>query len=299
MKLVFYNLVLLLVFLIFSCRKDEIPVDSGWKISIFQGSSLSDLKPSGINPVLNADSVTDMSAGFVADPFIFKKENTWYLFFEIMDNLTAKASIGYAVSYDNCKNWNYRKVILNEPWHLSFPQVFEFEQQFYLIPEACQSNSTILYKAGNFPEDWTMETRILNIPLRDPVIFRENGTWYLFGTNEYDLCLFFSPTLKTGWKEHPASPIVKGDKRYNRAGGNVFFDGYSYFRIAQDDKDYYGQKIHIFKILKINTKEYSERLISDNPNLSGGKYSWAKRGMHTLNAQFFEDKRIIAAVDGN
>jgi hypothetical protein len=299
MRLMLYNIFLSLMFMIGSCKEKDIPIDSGWKISIFEGGSLSDLQPRSINPVLISDEVKDMSAAFIADPFMLKKENTWYLFFEIMDNVTAKASIGYATSSDNCYNWSYQKVILNEPWHLSFPHVFVSEQNFYMIPEASQSNTTLLYKAGNFPEDWKIEARILNIPLRDPVIFRDKEIWYLFGTYGYNLYLFYSPTLKSGWKEHPVSPIVKGDKRYNRAGGSIFYNGSTYFRITQDDKDYYGSKIHIFKILKINTKEYSERLMDDNPNLSGGKYTWAMRGMHTLDAHLSDNNRIIAVVDGN
>lgn len=299
MKIFNYRIFLFVLILINSCKKEYIPIDSGWKISIFEGSSLFDLSPRYNNPVLTADDVDDMSAGFVADPFIFKKDSTWYLFFEIMDNITAKGVIGYATSNDSCYTWEYQKVILNEPWHLSFPNVFEFNRTVYMISETSQSNRTILYKATNFPEQWKKESEILNIPLKDPVIFRAKGIWYLFGTSEFDLCLFYSTNLITGWKEHPSSPVVKGDRRYNRSGGNVFYNGYSYFRITQDDKDYYGSKIHILKIVSISPGYYSERLMKDNPNLSGGKHLWAKRGIHTLNAHLSDNNRIIAAIDGN
>ena len=34
------------------------------------------------NPVLTADDVTDVEAEFVADPFMFHENGTWYIFFD-------------------------------------------------------------------------------------------------------------------------------------------------------------------------------------------------------------------------
>ena len=41
--------------------------------------------------------------------------------------------------------------IINEPFHMSFPNVFKFENEFYMMPENSESNQLRLYNAVDFP----------------------------------------------------------------------------------------------------------------------------------------------------
>ena len=45
------------------------------------------------NPVLTADDVTDINARFVADPFMLREGNTWYMFFEVFNLDTHQGDI--------------------------------------------------------------------------------------------------------------------------------------------------------------------------------------------------------------
>lgn len=270
-----------------------------WTISTMDGTSINDLHFSLNNPVLTAKDVTDVDADFVADPFIIMKDGLLYMFFEILDHSSKKGVIGYATSLDTGKIWKYQKVIMDKPWHQSFPHVFENHGDYYMLPEAKYSGSTVLYKATGFPEDWSQEIKILNIPLTDPVIFKKEEVWYLFGTYKENLLLLYSEYLDKEWKPHPVHTIVKGDSRCNRSGGEIYFDGTDYYRIAQDGLYNYGTRIHIYKILKIDTRQYKEVLVPDNKNLCEGKYMWAKRGIHTLNMIASSDKKLIAVIDGH
>ena len=128
-----------------------------WSIGIYVGESPVSLSPSeGVaNPVLTARHVTDVSAEFVADPFMVKEDSTWYMFFEVMNNATGQGDIGLAVSADT-KKWDYKQIVLDEPFHLSYPYVFKWKDEYYLIPESGAANSVRLYRAIAFPTKWQL-----------------------------------------------------------------------------------------------------------------------------------------------
>ena len=105
--------------------------------------------------------MSDVYAAFVADPFTIEADRTWYMFFEVLNNLTGKGEIGLATSQDYI-NWKYQQIVLAEPVHLSYPYVFQWMGEYYMVPESCQANSIRLYKATKFPTQWTFVGDILS-----------------------------------------------------------------------------------------------------------------------------------------
>ena len=73
-----------------------------WSIGIYEGvspyelSSLKDVR----NPILCARDVTDVKAGSIADPFMIRDNSKWYMFFEVINELTNRGEIGLATSDD-------------------------------------------------------------------------------------------------------------------------------------------------------------------------------------------------------
>lgn len=113
------------------------PCRDVYSISIYEGGSPLDLRPAAgaDNPVLQAADVTDVAAIYVADPFMIRGGGEWHMFFEILPQADEKGVIALASSADGLK-WRYRQVVLDEPFHLSYPYVFEFEGEHYMIPES-------------------------------------------------------------------------------------------------------------------------------------------------------------------
>ena len=53
------------------------------------------ITPEGItNPVLTASDVTDIDAEFVADPFLFYENSSWYMFFEVYVPSKGRGKLG-------------------------------------------------------------------------------------------------------------------------------------------------------------------------------------------------------------
>ncbi len=261
------------------------------------------------NPVLTAADVTDIDAEFVADPFMVHTNDKWYLFFEAMNKKSGHGDLGLAESVDGF-HWAYRRIILDEPFHLSYPDVFLAEDGYHMIVETNGEKSIRLYKATEFPLTWKYQKNLMEgLPFNDPTIFKYDNTWWLFvATDPHGdgtLRLYYADDIYGAWKEHPQSPIVDGDENIARPGGRVISFNDNLFRIAQDDWPTYGNKLRIFQIDHLTTSEYIEHEICDVPifdsksgQASRRVPSWRSDGTHQLDAHMISDGNWLACVDG-
>jgi hypothetical protein len=273
-----------------------------WSIGIYTGDFPFDLSsPDSItNPVLTARDVVDVNADFVADPFMVHEGGTWYMFFEVMNGATKKGEIGLATSCDGFA-WTYKQIVLSEPFHLSYPYLFEWENEYYMIPEAGTSMSVRLYKAFEFPTKWVLSDILLDgAPFLDTSVIYHNNTWWMFTAlpDNGTLLLHLADCLTGTWEKHPGSPLISGDRQRARPGGRpIVLDG-KVFRFAQDDLQTYGNKVRVFEITEISRTAYHEQEMSKNPIIAATGSGWNGLGMHTIDLHKTVDDKWNACVDG-
>lgn len=274
-----------------------------WAIGIYAGASPLALAPAGRadNPVLTARNVTDVPATFVADPFMVRRDGVWYLFFEVMNAATNQGDIGLATSADG-RQWAYQQIVLDEAFHLSYPDVFEWQGEYFMIPESQEASAVRLYRAVDFPTQWAFETTLLRGSYVDSSIVRHDDKWWLFtGTDRTDndtLNLFYAEALTGPWVEHPGSPIVAGDPNAARPGGRVLQWGDRLVRFAQDDAPIYGNQAWAFEIIALTTTSYREIKLVDAPIVTASGSGWNAKGMHHVDAHQIGDGEWLACVDG-
>ena len=110
---------------------------------------------------------------------MLKADGTWYMFFEVMNEQSGRGEIGLAVSQDALQ-WRYQQIVLREPFHLSYPYMFEWQNAYYMVPETYQAKSVRLYKAMDFPTRWTLVGTLLDgDDFVDPTIFYFKDHWWL------------------------------------------------------------------------------------------------------------------------
>lgn len=290
---------------LFYMLKDKVSIssESVWSIGIYKGKDPLHIGPDDDirNPVVDASMVTDVEAAFVADPFIWKKDSQWYLFFEVLNKKDMKGDIGYAYSKD-LKEWEYKKIIIDCKYHISYPYVFEWNDSMFLIPESAEAGFLSMYYAKEFPEKWELIDTLLHGTFGDHSLIRYNNVWWLYAGSEphrhTTLKLFYSDNLHGPWTEHPSSPVIKERADIARPGGRMLIYDNNLIRFSQNCKKTYGKEVNAFIVENIDEKNYAETPYRKNPVLKRGKERWALHGMHQIDVWKDEDSSYIAAVDG-
>lgn len=279
----------------------EPPREPMWSIGVCRGSSPFGLAPTSQRPAVTGDAVTGIAASYVADPFAVRVGETWHLFFEAWNWRAYKGEIVHATSRDG-RHWSGGRVVLAEPFHLSYPLTFESGGSFYMIPESHQARAVRLYRARQFPEDWEfVATLVEGSYLVDATVFRHGGRWWMFAdsspTQDHDTLRLYGANALTGpWVEHPASPVVASDARNARPAGRAIEVAGQPMRFAQCCTPEYGTDVRAFVIDELTTTHYCEQPAGVVLGPSGS--GWNAAGMHHIDAHDLGGGEWLAFVDG-
>ena len=206
-------------------------------------------------------NVNSQENNFIADPFLFKKDDRVYLFAET--NTHGRGSLVYT---DITEGFSGFTAILERPWHLSYPFVFEAEGEVYMLPEQGTNNKPLtLYKAENFPNDWIEYIDLLPDPCIDSNIIYLDA-YYLFTYNitlgKY--CLYYSDSLKGEWTLHKDTPnkgLEYGGHGNGRGAGSIFKVGKNLYRPIQLNETKYGEGLQMQKITKLTKDKLEEKTV--------------------------------------
>ena len=281
------------------------PRENVWSIAIYEGISpfeLAPIEPEN-RPVLSAEDVSDVPALFVADPFMVEEGKRWFMFFEVLNKTTGHGDIGLATSEDAGIHWSYQQIVLDEPFHLSYPAVFRWNGNWFMVPVSQAAGEVRIYQASEFPVAWEhVETLLEGERLADPTLFQRGDLWWMFvgRSHTHDrLRLFFSKGLLGTWQEHPASPVVDGNADIARPGGPVGEVDGELYRMGQDCNPKYGNQLRAFRITRLTPSEYGEEPVWGAPLLRAGESGWNANGMHHSDLHRMPDGSWRAAVDGH
>ncbi len=277
-------------------------LEKRWSIGIYTGADPLTLGPAaGVNnPIMTAGQVTDAPARFVADPFMLRHASSWYMFFEVYRSDLRHGDIGLATSPDGLA-WTYRQIVLHEPFHVSFPYVFAWNSEHFMIPETHDRREVRLYRARQFPASWAFERTLLSgAGFTDSSIVRHDGKWWLFTSLPGDamFSIFHADALDSAWAPHAQNPILRDARDRSRSAGRIIAAGGRMLRLAQDCTESYGLRVNAYEVTTLTPTEYAERLAQSAPILSGTGRGWNARGMHHVDAHELAPGQWIACVDG-
>jgi hypothetical protein len=156
---------------------------------------------------------------FYADPFLFSHRGRKFIFFEDYVYAVKKGLIS-CLAIDEQGNPGEPFVVLERNYHLSYPFVFQWGSDIFMIPETSDNRTVELYRAVEFPGKWELQKVLFsNVRAVDSTLLQYQGKCWLFvnmvvteGASLNDeLFLFHSETPFGPWVPHPQNPIVAGD----------------------------------------------------------------------------------------
>jgi len=222
-----------------------------------------------------------------ADPFVVEHDGERLLFVEEFDLKKKKGHIAVAPLHTN-GTVAAATTVIDEPHHLSYPFVFAYENEIYMLPESSDNSTIDLYRSTDFPRSWQRTTTLMrDVYAVDSTLFFYRGRWWLFtclsshseAPARDELFLYYADSpLDTKWTPHPLNPIVS-DARCARPAGRIFLDGGRIYRPAQDCSRRYGYGLRLMEVVKLNEEEYEE--CEYKAYLPEGK----RVGIHTFNTE--------------
>lgn len=208
---------------------------------------------------------------FWADPCAVRHDGRDYVFVEDYLYATRRGRIA-AVELDGELRAVRSSVVLETPWHLSYPCLFEWDGDTYMTVESSESQRVTLYRARRFPDRWQLVAHLLHgWNIVDPTLHFDGTRWYLFATVKEsalsyddriwdDLFLFWAPTPLGPWRPHPKNPIVS-DVRAARPAGRLFVHEGRLIRPSQDCSVDYGYAVVFNEVTELDTERYEERRV--------------------------------------
>jgi hypothetical protein len=222
------------------------------------------------------------SFAYYADPFGLMRDGFLHLFVEGYDY---REKHGHIVAFTLAPDGSLipHGTVLREPWHLSYPFVFENENEIYMLPEAYRSGTLTLYRATRFPSGWEPAMTLLDLPAIDPTLcFHEGRFWLFFSLPEApltELHLAYAYRLEGPWHLHPENPVLEGIDRA-RPGGSPFIHNGALHLPMQDASRGYGSALNLLRISQLDTQGFAAEMAG---RIKPGKWSTPyTAGVHNL-----------------
>jgi len=156
--------------------------------------------------------------------------------------------------------------VLRRPYHLSYPFVFRWAEQWYLLPESFDGGRLELLRAKHFPYEWETDRILLEEAVADATMAQIEGQWWMFaakmpapGLDCDELHLYRGPSPLGPWTAHPRNPVRRDVSTSRPAGRLVFHDGH-WWRPVQDGSKRYGYAIRWHRILRLDDEGLEEDL---------------------------------------
>ncbi|MGD2115438.1 MAG: hypothetical protein PVG07_10320 [Acidobacteriota bacterium] len=206
---------------------------------------------------------------FWADPFPVRQGGRYFIFLEEYLFRERRGRIAVLELAEDGR-WTEPAPVLERPHHLSYPFVFRWREELFMVPESAEAGRIELLRCRSFPGEWEPEAVLLDgVRAVDATLHREGDRWWMFanlaepGTAHChdELHLFSAATPLGPWTPHPRNPVVS-DARHARPAGALFRWGGDLYRPAQDCSGRYGSAVAIQRVLRLDPSGYREEPVS-------------------------------------
>lgn len=197
---------------------------------------------------------------WVADPLLWEEKGEHYLFVELFDKKQDKAGIAYYKFIDGKPI--FQKQIIEEPYHLSYPCIFSWKGNVFMIPESAAGKTLDLYKAEHFPDKWIKEDNLIHDEKYvDTTVVEKDGSLFAMGYHRIEkgwgLTLFL---LDMDHRKLIKITEKMFSENNGRPAGYILHN--ELLRPAQDCSQVYGESIIWYQIDLLNSTGFQEHVVT-------------------------------------
>ncbi|RZL35713.1 MAG: glycosyl hydrolase family 43 [Rubrivivax sp.] len=227
---------------------------------------------------------------YLADPFGLVRGDALHVFVEAFDYRIKRANIERHEFGLTDLVWRKQATVLDLPFHLSYPQVFEHDGETWMVPESHKAGEIALYRATDDSLDhWERKCALLaGLPGADASLIQFDGRWWMFYTlvgpnarDQRELHVAHAQALAGPWTPLASNP-VRVSREGARPAGRPFVgrDGVLVLPV-QDSSAGYGSATRLLRLPVLTPERIvieagAERLTGDLVS------STHTAGLHTL-----------------
>lgn len=233
--------------------------------------------------------ISNPSYAWAADPFLVEYQGHVFLFAELyLYRSERNGVIGYCEYREG--EFGEWTVTMDKHWHLSYPNVFVYENKLYMCPESYQREEIGIYELESFPDKWRkVQTWNSNQACVDTTFIIYNGVPYMFtfelGEKKCSGRLL-AYQLRDKCLSEPV--LITEDISLARPGGNFIMEDGKLFRVGQDCSATYGAGLTFCEVERI-WPAYKESVVRRlypkdiEIGFADKRYKRKYTGLHTYN----------------
>lgn len=204
-----------------------------------------------------------------ADPFPFSLNGSLFI---LCEGIPKAGTKGVIVLMEIAEHGRVKseRVILDLPYHLSFPNPADDGALISILPE-CAAIGRIQVATFDRTLSRALSFEEVHLPhsaYRDTVVFFRDGIEWLFSSAPIEgessigggLFAFYRKMNTAAWIPHHRNPILL-DLRNGRAAGKVVVDQGKVIRLAQNCLRSYGNGISAYEIRSLSPTDFDEVLL--------------------------------------
>lgn len=228
-----------------------------------------------------------------ADPHLIKVEGKTWVFAEAYDRVLRRGVVSCCeIRESGVTPW---KVVLKQPYHLSYPHLLQKGGKIWMIPESYVANEIAVFRAKRFPEQWE-KVKVLKQggePVDSTVFHSGDQRWLLTLECSEDKLMIY-PLSDDGISGKGF--CAKHADANARPAGYLFHHDGKLIRPAQDCTESYGCALNFYEVNTVAESEYAETLLVKlRPEDIPCDLNCAPKGLHTYNMT--EDYEVVDFKD--
>lgn len=216
-----------------------------------------------------------------ADPHLICVDGETWVFAEAYDRLLRRGVISCCTITDTgATPW---KVVLKQPYHLSYPHLLEKNGEIYMIPESYVADEIAVFRADSFPNCWRRAAVLKtgDKPVDSTVFHFASERWILTMSAGVDRLMLYA--LHDDGRLGDGFCVREADLN-SRPAGHLFQVGNKLIRPAQDCTESYGCALNFYEVTYVADNCYEESLIKKiKPGELKYDVNFAPQGLHTYN----------------
>jgi hypothetical protein len=228
---------------------------------------------------------------YLADPFGLLRNGVLHVFVEAYDYRDKRAVIERHELDAASLQWRSKHCVLDRPFHLSYPFVFEHEGVAYMVPESHQAGEIALYRGDASLNHWERQQALMEgVPGADASLIEVDGHWWMFytlvgpqGRDQRELHVAHAPKLTGPWQPLAANP-VRNDRSGARPAGRPWLDAQGRVLLpVQDSSSGYGSATRLLRMAELRPEGVRIEVL--DWRLTGDLVSEDyQAGLHTVSA---------------